>query len=89
MATKTKARTKEPRPLKLRLTVKAQIEGEKGMDDFARFLKLLHDNGYKGVVRALVRELVEVAQKHGAIVPAHIMQFVEGGELGATGQNQI
>ena len=78
MVTKKKAKqTTEPKPLKLRLSIKAQIEGEEGMRDFGRLLRVLYDNGYQGTVRTLLNELVTVADKKGVIVPPDIRAIVE------------
>ena len=62
-----KSKPTEPKPLKLRLTLKVQIEGQQGLDDFARLLRVLQDNGYKE----------KVADKGGIAVPAHIRAFIE------------
>lgn len=72
-----KSKPTEPKPLKLRLTLKVQIEGQQGLDEFARLLRVLQDNGYKETVRRMTRELVKVADKGGIAVPAHIRAFIE------------
>lgn len=65
------------KPLKrrIRISLDIQIEGSEGMDDFARMLRVLHDNGYQETVKRLTRMLVAAAKKHGAEVPAELERF--------------
>lgn len=69
------ARAKKPK--KLKITMTAVIEGEQGMADFARMLRVLYDNGYHGTVHRMVRMLVTAAEKHGAAVPPDLKDFLK------------
>lgn len=69
--------TKPPKPKKLKISLSINIEGEEGMNQFARMLKVLHDNGFEGTVRQLLKMLVEAARKHGAAVPPDIEAMTE------------
>lgn len=62
------------KPLKIKLEI--QIEDEEGMDDFARFLRVLYDNGFPNNVRRLVRMFTVEAMKRGVPVPPEIDKFL-------------
>lgn len=69
---------RKPKPKRLKISLRIQIEGEEGMQDFARVLRLLHANGYEANVRKLVLLLIAAAKKHGAAVPVDLEEFANG-----------
>ena len=74
-------KAKKPKSVKIGLAI--QIEGEQGMEEFARMLVILHNNGYQSTVRRLVGMLVAEAKKTGAAVPASVEAFANvPGQLG-------
>jgi hypothetical protein len=60
---------------KIKLTIHVELEGPKGMDEFARLLRVLHDNGYSPAVNELLKELITLAKKRGLSVPPNVEAF--------------
>jgi hypothetical protein len=73
MTKKKKANLKE---LKIRLSL--EFEGQHGMDNFARLLRLLYNNGFENEVRAAAGEIIKKARENGAAVPAELEAFANG-----------
>lgn len=67
---------KKARAKKLKIELSIHTEGDKGIDEFARFLKVLHDNGFPEQVKRLVGMMAKAAKKQGAAVPAEIERFI-------------
>jgi hypothetical protein len=60
---------------KLKLTVRLQFEGQEGMDEFARLLRVLSSYGYATVVNDLIKELIAKAKQRGLAVPHDLEVF--------------
>jgi hypothetical protein len=68
-------KTRKPKIIKL--TVRIEIEGSGGIDNFARMLRVLSDNGYSKYVNTLVKLFVTEAMRRGAAVPPEMKAMVE------------
>jgi hypothetical protein len=60
---------------KLKLNVRFQFEGQEGMDEFARLLRVLSSYGYATVVNDLIKELIAKAKQRGLAVPHDLEVF--------------
>jgi hypothetical protein len=63
-----------PKAKKLK-KIKLSIHVELGMDEFARLLRVLHDNGYFLAVNEVLKELITQAKKRGVSVPPNVEAF--------------
>jgi hypothetical protein len=59
----------------IKLNIEVAIEGPEGMDQFARMLRVLFDNGYEGHVREIVRQFIAAVEEQGIQAPAGLKEF--------------
>jgi uncharacterized protein (DUF302 family) len=60
---------------KLKINMRFQFEGQEGMDEFARLLRVLSSYGYSTVVNDLIKELIAKAKQRGLAVPHDLEVF--------------
>jgi hypothetical protein len=68
---------KPVKPAPVEVDIRVVITGKRGLNKFARFLRVLHDNGFPDAARSFVSALEKEAKMQGIAFPDDLTKWVK------------